>query len=205
MARYRGTVSGMRGEASRLGGGSGQHRGIMTRADGWRVGVRVYGGPVAGEEGARGQDVFSVRGTGGSGYGTGAGTLAVVREGGVELYVPEGVAVVVYGRAGEVLAQYGPDGDTAQGGEVGGWRVEVLAEVGRAAEGVRTLGYHVYCWDTLVDWGGGYSTEAEARAAGQAAAAERQAEYWQGRAEAEERQQALAAGHVESVAERGDL
>jgi hypothetical protein len=111
MARYRGLLRAGRSEVTRLGVGSGQDMGVTVRADGWRVGVRVYGGPVAGEEGGSGQDVFTITGTGGSGYGAGAGKLAVVREGGVELHVPEGVAVVVYGRAGEVLAQYGPDGE----------------------------------------------------------------------------------------------
>ena len=56
MARFRGTVSGDRGQGSRLG-----HRGITTNANGWNVGVNVDGG------GAKdGPDSFTVYATGGS-------------------------------------------------------------------------------------------------------------------------------------------
>lgn len=62
MARYRGTVQGQRGVASRLGGtGSG----LTVRADGWNVGARVRIAPCA----VCGEDRVSVERTGGSNSG----------------------------------------------------------------------------------------------------------------------------------------
>lgn len=60
MARFRGTVSGARGQASRLGHGS-----ITTNANGWDVGVRVTGYADKDGTGAE-RDAFEISATGGS-------------------------------------------------------------------------------------------------------------------------------------------
>jgi hypothetical protein len=57
MARFRATIQGQRGEASRLGNGK---TGIQGRVNGWHVGVRVSGYTRDGE------DVFAIYATGGS-------------------------------------------------------------------------------------------------------------------------------------------
>lgn len=68
MARFRGTVLGARGEASRLG-----HRGIHTVANGWNVGVEVIGaGQPEGDE-------FRIVMTGGSNNRAFPVTLGFVR------------------------------------------------------------------------------------------------------------------------------
>ena len=56
MARFRGTIQGGRGEASRLG-----HKGLRASINGWDVGVRVYA-----SVGDDGEDVICVIATGGS-------------------------------------------------------------------------------------------------------------------------------------------
>ena len=61
MARFRATVQGMRGEASRLGS---KDSGIRTNANGWDSGVIVFGW-VDDQE----QDVFEIYQTGGSNGG----------------------------------------------------------------------------------------------------------------------------------------
>lgn len=58
MARFRATIQGQRGEASRLGGAK---SGIHADVNGWSVGVRVDG-----NEGPDGNDAFDVWATGGS-------------------------------------------------------------------------------------------------------------------------------------------
>lgn len=61
MARFKGSVQGSRGEASRLGG---TESGLRVYANGWRSGVMVRG-----EVNEDGEDVFYVYATGGSGPG----------------------------------------------------------------------------------------------------------------------------------------
>lgn len=70
MARFRATIKGQRGEASRLGG---PKQGIVAVANGWDVGVRVVGGVTA-----QGDDEFQVYATGGS-NGGGGNFVGVVR------------------------------------------------------------------------------------------------------------------------------
>lgn len=60
MAQFRGTVSGQRGEASRLGS---KNSGLTVTANGWNAGVTVRAR--VNDEGC---DVFDVYATGGSGY-----------------------------------------------------------------------------------------------------------------------------------------
>ena len=57
MARFRGTVQGSRGSASRLG-----HRDLTATVNGWDCGVRVTAAANSGEPG----EVFTVSVTGGS-------------------------------------------------------------------------------------------------------------------------------------------
>lgn len=64
MARFRATIVGNRGEASRLGTGS---SGLRVTANGWHGGVTVIAS--ACEVPECGGDVFTARATGGSGYG----------------------------------------------------------------------------------------------------------------------------------------
>jgi len=58
MARFRGTVQGGRGEASRLG-----HRSIKTSTDGWSLGVTVKSSMRTDDENG---DSFTIHATGGS-------------------------------------------------------------------------------------------------------------------------------------------
>ena len=87
MARFRATVTGSRGEASRLG-----HHGISTKTNGWNAGVDVEAGVIGGE------DCFTVFATGGSN--------------GRSLCYPHRIAEVkgdtltVFGKTGEVLSSY---------------------------------------------------------------------------------------------------
>jgi hypothetical protein len=60
MAQFRATVQGQRGEASRLGSKS---SGLVVRANGWNIGVKV----IAAHH--NGKDVFRVVKTGGSNAG----------------------------------------------------------------------------------------------------------------------------------------
>ena len=65
MARFLGAVQGGRGEATRLGGSG---SGIRAQAQGWNVGVQVYG-RADGDA-----DVFDIYSTGGS-HNSGTSTL----------------------------------------------------------------------------------------------------------------------------------
>jgi hypothetical protein len=58
MARFRGTVQGSRGEASRLGSTNG---GLVTNTNGWDAGVRVVA-----RVDDEGRDTFAIYATGGS-------------------------------------------------------------------------------------------------------------------------------------------
>lgn len=58
MARFRGTIQGSRGQASRLGTTNG---GIVTNTNGWQTGIKVIG-----SVDKNGKDVFSVYATSGS-------------------------------------------------------------------------------------------------------------------------------------------
>ena len=98
MARFRGTVQGGRGEASRLG-----HRSITTDTNGWNLGVNVDGG--AGPAGYSEEDHFSVYATGGSKESLRSHLIARVEEilnedGGMDrritLFGPKGQVVEVY-------------------------------------------------------------------------------------------------------------
>ena len=59
MARFRGTLKGARGQASRLGSGK---SGLAVEANGWKVGVSVY----AHENNVDGSDLFDIYLSGGS-------------------------------------------------------------------------------------------------------------------------------------------
>lgn len=73
MARFRATIQGMRGEASRLGS---ENSGINVSARGWDIGVTVYG-----FVDKDGKDIFEVYQDGGSnGWGRGK-MLARIVEG----------------------------------------------------------------------------------------------------------------------------
>jgi hypothetical protein len=74
MARFRATIQGNRGEASRLGSAS---SGIVTRTNGWDAGVDVIGRT----EGDN--DLFSIRATGGSGGSRQPVEIAVVDNHGI--------------------------------------------------------------------------------------------------------------------------
>ena len=101
MARFRGTVEGGRGQASRLG-----HRHITTDANGWNCGVNVDGG--AARDATRpeiGVDQFTVFATGGSSESSSSHQIArveqVVNESGgfsrqVTLFDAKGKVVEVY-------------------------------------------------------------------------------------------------------------
>ena len=90
MARFRGTVEGDRGGASRLG-----HRSITTNANGWNVGVNVDGG------GAKdGGDDFTVWATGGSHQRKRSHLIAEVVE------IKGGRQVTVYNSKGRAVARY---------------------------------------------------------------------------------------------------
>lgn len=67
MAQFRGTVSGQRGEASRLGS---KNSGLVVTANGWNAGVTVDVSHIDGE------DVFIVYRTGGSGGSGGKEIIA---------------------------------------------------------------------------------------------------------------------------------
>lgn len=75
MARYRATIEGARGPASRLGhAGSG----IETTANGWSGGVKVIGEPTkVGSD----EDSFKIYATRGSGHGDSDGYLGTVIDG----------------------------------------------------------------------------------------------------------------------------
>jgi hypothetical protein len=70
VARFMGIVQGARGEASRPGGTS---SGIRAQAQGWNVGVKVYGID------ADGRDEFRVYATAGSSGGASDKFLGIVR------------------------------------------------------------------------------------------------------------------------------
>jgi hypothetical protein len=69
MARFLGSVKGSRGEATRLGGSG---TGLVVKANGWNLGVRVEASDV------NGHDHFDVYVTGGSNGGSGEKKLAVI-------------------------------------------------------------------------------------------------------------------------------
>ncbi len=68
MARYRGTVQGQRGQASRLGGKS---SGIVVKAGGWDIGAEVVVQPCT-----CGEDLVEVFRTGGSNRGDAVAVIA---------------------------------------------------------------------------------------------------------------------------------
>jgi len=63
MARYRGTIQGNRGQASRLGTANSQ---LVATINGWHIGVSVIIGP---DPDNPDRDLLIVRATNGSGYG----------------------------------------------------------------------------------------------------------------------------------------
>ena len=69
MAQFQGTVSGSRGEASRLGT---KNSGIVTQAKGWNSGVKVYGYV------EDGQDKFDIFVTTGSSHKSGTDFIGSV-------------------------------------------------------------------------------------------------------------------------------
>lgn len=69
MARFRATIKGQRGEASRLGS---SNSGITANVNGWDVGVKVESG--TGEE-----DVFYIYTTGGSHRAHGPKLIGVIK------------------------------------------------------------------------------------------------------------------------------
>ena len=73
MAQYRGSVSGGRGQASRLG-----HKttGMTTECNGWNVGVKC----VATYNDKTGKDEILVYATSGSGYGGRNEQIAIIQE-----------------------------------------------------------------------------------------------------------------------------
>ena len=90
MARFRATVQGGRGQASRLG-----HRSITTDANGWNLGVNVAGGTYGGDN-----DRFTVYATGGSSASSASFRIAEVAE-------VEGERVItLFDVTGHILAQY---------------------------------------------------------------------------------------------------
>jgi len=92
MARFLGAVQGQRGEATRLGG---TVSGIRAQAQGWDLGVKVYGEPQRDGTGADIGDAFTVIVTGGS--------HASIRE--------EIALRVTRDRDGKVRVQFDPFGD----------------------------------------------------------------------------------------------
>ena len=101
MSRFRGTVEGGRGQASRLG-----HRYITTDTNGWNLGVNVDGGPGRDVDHPQiGIDHFTVYVTGGSNESSRSHRIAQVEEivaedGGIDrqvtLYDREGRTLMVY-------------------------------------------------------------------------------------------------------------
>ncbi len=77
MARFRGTIWGNRGEASRLGTPA---SGLDVTCNGWQGGVKVHA-----SVDAEGNDVFQVYATGGSGYGDGSGFICQVDHNGQQV------------------------------------------------------------------------------------------------------------------------
>lgn len=67
MARFRGTIQGNRGEASRLGT---KGSGLGVTCNGWNGGVSVYA-----DVNTKDEDVFYIYATAGSGYGLGEGLI----------------------------------------------------------------------------------------------------------------------------------
>ncbi len=85
MARFRGSIIGSRGEASRLGH---PNTGLTVRANGWNAGVQVEA-TAKGEE-----DIFRIYVTGGSNAASPARLIAVIEGGRVR--------IVTEGEGGEV-------------------------------------------------------------------------------------------------------
>lgn len=83
MARFRGSVQGNRGEATRLGGSAG----MTAKVDGWDVGVEVE----AGDD--DGSDVFRVYATGGSNHRVSERFVAEIKKG--EIHTPGSIAIVL--------------------------------------------------------------------------------------------------------------
>jgi hypothetical protein len=101
MSRFRGTVEGGRGQASRLG-----HHYITTDTNGWNLGVNVDGGPSRDLDHPQiGIDRFTVYVTGGSHESSRRHRIAQVEEivaedGGIDRQV------TVYDREGRILMKY---------------------------------------------------------------------------------------------------
>jgi hypothetical protein len=102
MARFRGTVPGGRGEASRLG-----HSGITTDANGWLLGVNVDGGKGRDTHNpALTVDEFTVYATGGSKEKKHSHKIAEVNEviGADDRQIRR--QITLYDAAGKVVAEY---------------------------------------------------------------------------------------------------
>jgi|TARA_R110000822_G_scaffold164199_1_gene304525 hypothetical protein len=102
MARFRGTVQGGRGKASRLG-----HRGITTDANGWDLGVNVDGGIGRDTHNpALTVDEFTVYATGGSSEERHSHKIAEVSEviGADDRQTRR--QITLYDAAGKVVAEY---------------------------------------------------------------------------------------------------
>lgn len=82
MARFLAAIAGQRGEATRLGSPS---SGIRAQAQGWNVGVSIYG-----DVDENGSDVFHVYATSGSNGGQGSRLAGHVRlnEDGLPIFYP---------------------------------------------------------------------------------------------------------------------
>jgi len=89
MARFRGTIEGGRGVASRLG-----HRHITTDTNGWNCGVNVDGGAYGGSN-----DRFNVYATGGSNESRESHRIAEVAE-------VDGERVITLFKLGKIVAQF---------------------------------------------------------------------------------------------------
>ena len=89
MARFRGTVHGGRGEASRLG-----HHGITTDANGWELGVNVDGGSFGGS------DHFTIYATGGSNERHRSHKVATVEE------IDGARRITLFDREGNTVMEY---------------------------------------------------------------------------------------------------
>ena len=107
MARFRGTVRGGRGEASRLG-----HRHITTTANGWDLGVNVDGDQVRrlDDDQVTYDDHFAVYATGGSSGSSRSHKIATVEEVDGAEYIGGPPArmrrITLFDREGNVLMEY---------------------------------------------------------------------------------------------------
>ncbi len=78
MSRFRGTVQGNRGEASRLGS---KKNGLLTECNGWNGGVSVHA-----EVNDKDEDIFYVYATNGSGNGISEGLICKIDQFGWKIH-----------------------------------------------------------------------------------------------------------------------